>query len=113
MCDQCGYPDHFEKPRTRCMVCGGSMLKQNVLNGCHRMKDDCISHLRLAVKQLSLARRLETIQAEIQSLEPIAKDYDTERQSNDTCLATGAHDALRWALGLAEQSISEVLKGTA
>lgn len=50
------------------------------------------------------------IEAEIKALEPIAKDYDTERQSNDTCLAAGAHDALRWLLGLAEDSISESLK---
>jgi len=50
------------------------------------------------------------IEAEIAALAPIAKDYDTEKQSNDTCLAVGAHDALRWLLGLAEDSISETLK---
>jgi hypothetical protein len=49
------------------------------------------------------------VEAEIEALKPIAADYDTEKQSNDTCLAAGAHDALRWALGLAEQSISETL----
>jgi hypothetical protein len=50
------------------------------------------------------------VEAEIEALRPIAKDYDTEKQSNDTCLAAGAHDALRWFLGLAENSISETLK---
>lgn len=59
---------------------------------------------------MNLDRSLEEIQAEIKALEPYGKDYDTERQSNDTCLAVGAHDALRWALGLAEESISEVLR---
>lgn len=64
----------------------------------------------MADKALSVTRSYEAIQAEIHALEPIAKDYDTEKQSNDTCLATGAHDALRWALGLAEESISEFLQ---
>jgi len=50
------------------------------------------------------------IMAEIEALSAKAKDYDTEKQSNDTCLAAGAHDALRWMLGLAEQSISETLE---
>jgi len=114
--------------QSRCMVCGGSMVKLNVLNNCHRHKDDCIAHLRLALKQLqsiadaavrgkaaaehrvsAIALKREQIEAEILSLQPFAEDYDTVRQSNDTCLATGAHDALRWALGLAEESISEVL----
>ena len=57
----------------------------------------------------AIALKREEIQAEIAALEPFAKDYDTVRQSNDTCLATGAHDALHWALGLRERSISEVL----
>ena len=104
------------------------MIKQHVLNNRHRHKDDCIGHLKLAFQQFqslceasvrgkaaaehsvaAIALKREEIQAEIAALEPFAKDYDTVRQSNDTCLATGAHDALRWALGLAEQSISEVL----
>ncbi len=55
-------------------------------------------------------RSIAEIEAEIAALESAAKDYDTERQSNDTCLAAGAHDALRWALGLAENSISEYLE---
>ena len=59
-------------------------------------------------KQPTVRTRVE-IEAEIKRLEPIAKDYDTERQSNDTCLAAGAHDALRWALGLAENSISDTI----
>jgi hypothetical protein len=54
-----------------------------------------------------MIRSRTEIEAEIATLAPIAKDYDTERQSNDTCVATGAHDALRWALGLAEEPISE------
>lgn len=102
--------DERHAAEVRCMICGGLMIKQHVLNNCHRHKDDCIGHLKLAFQQVqSLALKREEIQAEIAVLEPFAKDYDTVRQSNDTCLATGAHDALRWALGLAEQSISEVL----
>ena len=54
-------------------------------------------------------RTREQILAEIEALKPLAKDYDTDEQSSDTCLAAGAHDALRWALYLAEDSISEVL----
>jgi hypothetical protein len=50
------------------------------------------------------------ITAEIEALVPEAAAYGTELQSNDTCLAAGAHDALRWALGLADVSISENLK---
>ena len=50
------------------------------------------------------------IESEIEALTLIAKDYDTDKQSNDTCLAAGAHDALRWLLGLAETSISESLR---
>lgn len=56
-----------------------------------------------------MPRTRTEIEVEITALNPTAKDYDTERQSNDTCLAAGAHDALRWALGLAEESISEGL----
>lgn len=52
-------------------------------------------------------RNRAIIEAEIKALELIAKDYDTDKQSNDTCVAAGAHDALRWALGLADQSVSE------
>jgi hypothetical protein len=67
-----------------------------------------------AVKSEMLKRQViksrSEIEAEIAALEPIAKDYDTDKQSNDTCVATGAHDALRWLLGLAEDSISESLK---
>ena len=61
------------------------------------------------IKTWTVKSRSE-IEAEIAALSPVAKDYDTERQSNDTCLAAGAHDALRWALGLAEDSISDTLK---
>jgi hypothetical protein len=50
------------------------------------------------------------IEKEIDALSPIAKDYDTEKQSNDTCVAAGAHDALHWVLELVENSVSETLK---
>ena len=50
------------------------------------------------------------IEREIERLTLEAKNYDTEKQSNDTCLAAGAHDALRWALGLAEDSIADALE---
>lgn len=59
--------------------------------------------------KLPTMRTRAEIEAEIQRLKSVAKDYDTERQSNDTCLAAGAHDALRWALGLAEDSIADSL----
>jgi hypothetical protein len=36
---------------TTCMICGGPMIKQHVLNNCHRHKDDCIGYLKLALKQ--------------------------------------------------------------
>lgn len=48
-------------------------------------------------------RTVAEIEAEIVALVPIAKDYETDAQ----CFAAGAHDALRWALGLAETPISE------
>lgn len=66
--------------------------------------------LKSEMQKLSPVKTRAEIEAEIESLKPIAKDYDTDRQSNDTCLAAGAHDALRWALGLAEDSISDTLK---
>ncbi len=57
-----------------------------------------------------MARRSDAeISLEISALESEASKYDTEAQSNDTCVATGAHDALRWALGLSEEPISEKL----
>ena len=120
--------DERHENQSRCMVCGGLTIKQHTLNNCHRHKDDCIAHLRLALKQMqslaeagvrgksaaehrvsAIALKREQIESEISALKPFAEDYDTVRQSNDTCLAAGAHDALRWALGLAEESISEVL----
>jgi hypothetical protein len=52
-------------------------------------------------------RTTAEIEAEIDRLKTTAQDYDTVRQSNDACVAAGAHDALRWALGLAESPISE------
>lgn len=55
-------------------------------------------------------RSPQEIEAEIKALIPAARDYDTEYQSNDTCVAAGAHDALRWVLGLAEQPVSECVK---
>ena len=59
-----------------------------------------------------MMRDVESIKTEIQALESMAKDYDTKWQSNNTCVAAGAHDALRWALGLAEEPVSEVLKAS-
>lgn len=50
------------------------------------------------------------ISLEISALEIEAQKYDTAEQSNDTCVAVGAREALRWALGLAETSISETLE---
>ena len=51
------------------------------------------------------------IQAEIAVLEKYGSDFDTLNQTTGTCIAVGAHDALRWALGLAETPISEHLGG--
>ena len=68
------------------------------------------NHLRSEMLKIPSMKSRTEIEAEIEALKPIAKDYDTEKQSNDTCLAAGAHDALRWLLGLAEDSISESLK---
>lgn len=50
------------------------------------------------------------ISLEISALESEASKYDTEAQSSLTVLCVGAHDALRWALGLAEESISESIE---
>lgn len=55
-------------------------------------------------------RTKEEIDQEILNLNPIARDFDTELQSDSTCIAAGAHDALRWVMGLSEESISEKLK---
>ena len=47
---------------------------------------------------------------EIKALYKLAKDIDSTYQTDDmcgTCVAAGAHDALRWALGLAEHAVSE------
>jgi hypothetical protein len=49
------------------------------------------------------------IEAEINALVPLATAYDTISQSVVSCVAAGAHDALRWALGLAETPLSEGL----
>lgn len=68
--------------------------------------------IKSEMQKALLVKARREIEAEIEALVPIAKDYDTEKQSNDTCLAVGAHDALRWVLGLAETSISESLKAT-
>lgn len=54
-------------------------------------------------------RTTQEIMHEIEILKPEASKYDTVAQSNDTCLACGAHDALRWALGLSRVSVSEHL----
>lgn len=49
------------------------------------------------------------ISAEVEALIPEAAKYDTAEQTNVTILAAGAHDALRWALGLADVPISQNL----
>lgn len=71
---------------------------------------DEFNGIRSEMLKLPPTKSRAEIEAEIKALEPIAKDFDTERQSNDTCVAAGAHDALRWLLGLAEDSISCGLK---
>jgi hypothetical protein len=71
---------------------------------------DEFNAVRSEMYKVSMVKTRREIEAEIEALAPIAKDYDTDKQSNDTCLAAGAHDALRWLLGLAETSISESLK---
>ena len=69
------------------------------------------AHFRTALLMASEYLRMrERMTAEIKALEVHARHYDSELQSNDTVLAAGAHDALRWALGLAEQSLSEALE---
>lgn len=62
------------------------------------------------LQKVPMPKTRKEIEAEIARLAPAAKDYDTEKQSNDICLACGAHDALRWALGLAEDSIADHLE---
>lgn len=52
------------------------------------------------------------IEAEIAKLQPLCEGYDSESETRDTILAVGAHDALRWSLGLAEDSISEHITKT-
>jgi hypothetical protein len=59
--------------------------------------------------KLSIARDRVEIETEIAALSPHCEDFDREKQTDDTCIAVGAHDALRWALGLAERSISEYI----
>ena len=49
--------------------------------------------LKSEMQKASLMKTRGEIEAEIEALKPIAKDYDTDKQSNDTCLAAGAHDA--------------------
>ena len=74
---------------------------------------DEFNALKSEMQKASLVKTRREIEAEIEAYSAqIAKDYDTEKQSNDTCLAAGAHDALRWLLGLAETSISESLNAT-
>ena len=72
--------------------------------------NDAIREKREAAQNAMSIRSQAEIEAEIEALKPLAWNYDTDRQSNDACLAAGAHDALRWVLGLAENSISENLK---
>jgi hypothetical protein len=46
------------------------------------------------------------IEQEIEALKVNAEGYDTDKQTVGSCLAAGAHDALRWALGLYEDAPS-------
>jgi hypothetical protein len=54
-------------------------------------------------------KSIEEIHVEIVKLTPQCKNYDTVLETRETCLAVGAHDALRWVLRLAEIPISELL----
>ncbi len=56
-------------------------------------------------------RTIEEIKAEVENLKPVAEGFDTGSNSDDACIAAGAHDALRWALGLAENPVSDNVKG--
>lgn len=55
-------------------------------------------------------RSKEEIEREIERLNPEASKFDTPDETGITDLACGAHDALRWALGLAENTISDYLE---
>lgn len=65
---------------------------------------------RARIAELERRRSVADISEEIALLAVVAKDFDTELQSDDTCVAAGAHDALRWSLGLAEESISDSMR---
>lgn len=58
------------------------------------------------------ARPVRTIKSEVAALEPACRNYDTEFETRNTVLAVGAHDALRWALGLSEEPMSGTLGGS-
>ena len=87
-------------------------IERRFVGGLILADKDEFNALKSEMQKVSLVKTRREIEAEIEALAPIAKDYETEQQSNDTCLAAGAHDALRWLLGLAETSISESLKAT-
>lgn len=55
-------------------------------------------------------RSREEVEIEIKKLKRFARAFDTEEQTDNTILAVGAHDALRWALELANESISDNLE---
>jgi len=55
-------------------------------------------------------RSAKEISLEISALELDCGGFDTDEQTDKTCIAVGAHDALRWALGLAENPISEYVR---
>lgn len=49
------------------------------------------------------------ITAEVEALETEATAYGTDRESSNSCVAAGAHDALRWVLGFVDVPISQNL----
>lgn len=101
------------KTNARCIenYCNARLFQKDDPKEIRDVLRNILAHVAeiLKVDDASAKPRYE-IEEEIDALSPIAKDYDTDKQSSDTCLAAGAHDALRWALNLAENSISETLK---
>lgn len=62
------------------------------------------------ISDLKLRPPLE-IMAEVAMLNRMAEGFDTEDETQAIAVAAGAHDALRWALGLAEEAPSDALAG--
>ena len=92
-------------------VCNG-ILSGQFVGGMILVRQDQFNAVKAELSKAPALRSQAEIEAEIEALSPIAKDYDTEKQSNDTCVAAGAHDTLRWILGLAEESVSKTLRSS-